>query len=39
MKTPFFERETEEDAWLLMRADRIIHNSTRTANRERTDEW
>ncbi len=38
VKTEFFERETEAGAWPLMRADRTIHNSTRTANRERTDE-
>jgi hypothetical protein len=33
-----FKQETEEGAWRLMRADRTIYNSTRTANRERTDE-
>jgi len=38
MKMPFLERETEEGAWRLMRTDRIIHNRTRAANRERTDE-
>jgi hypothetical protein len=33
-----FKQETEEGAWYLMRAGRPIHDRTRAANRERTDE-
>jgi hypothetical protein len=35
---PFILLETEEGAWRLMRADRIIQNGTRAANRKGIDE-
>ena len=38
MKTPCFERDTEEGAWRLMRVSPTIDNRTRAANRVRTDE-
>ena len=38
MKTPRFKQETEEGTRRLMRADRIIHNRTRAANRECANE-
>jgi len=38
MKTEFFERETKEGAWPLMKVSRTIQSRTGAANRERTDE-
>ena len=35
---PFFERDTEEGAWPLMRVGRTIHSRTEAANRERANE-